>query len=122
MVLDFAIIDTALAQACSEFDHALIVPLRVSEHFQGQLEEYADRVRVVDFNPTAENLALEIYDRFRLRMLTHLEAGEGDRLHIESVEVKEGEAGAAEFYDPDTREELEDGVGEADDHLDGDSE
>lgn len=108
MVMDLDIL-SRLTPVVDKYDHALILPLTVPTYLQTQLEEHNSKIVVVDFNPTAENLAMELYYDFVKVLSTQLEAREGDRLHVESVRLHETEGGWAEFVEPDSREELIDG-------------
>lgn len=92
-----------------KYDHALILPACIPDHLQGQLEEHHAKLVLVDFNPTAENLALEMYTDFGTILSTHLEAGEGNRLHVDLVRVHETDSDYAEYEEPDERPELVDG-------------
>ena len=65
MVIDFGEIKQMTAELVNRYDHALLVPISLSAEQHLALKTFNKKLRVVKYNPTAENMAHEIFDVVR---------------------------------------------------------
>ncbi len=66
MVIDFAILKKVImVNVIDKFDHTLV--LRSDSRFRG-IEKHNDRVMYVDYQPTCENMLLDMVERIRHKL------------------------------------------------------
>lgn len=95
MVLDFSCL-SFIKDIVEEWDHALILSPYVNEPYLGALMEWNLKLKVMDFNPTAENIAMELFDRIKRRLQEDFPANAGSVV-LEKVRVWETEKAWAEY-------------------------
>jgi len=94
MVLDFGDLKNIVkTQVVNRFDHALMLNHLVSEKHQELLKQTTERIIVVDFQPTSENIAAYIAKILQ----QHLPAG----VHLFSIRLYETVTSFAEWFATD---------------------
>lgn len=104
MVVDLRLLEE-LRGLIGLFDHKLLLPLVLCDHYQGLLEEYGSRLMVTDYNPTVEQIALDIHDRVRQQIAGLLRDNQHRLLHLDKVRVYEDAEQWGEYEEPDERTE-----------------
>ena len=101
MVIDFGAL-AVLKSIVEEWDHAVILTTVVDRPYHTVMQEWNQKVVVVDYNPTAENMALDLFDKFRSVLQAGFpKAAVLRKLRIEGVRVHETDTGWAEYTEFD---------------------
>ena len=112
MVYDFGLMKGTIKQFIDSFDHCYVFWSKESDEFKDYIKKYNRRWIEVDFNPTAENLALFFHGwtEFILSK-TRMNNGESPQLHVASVIYHETATGYAqtEYDDVDLIYKNQDG-------------
>jgi 6-pyruvoyltetrahydropterin/6-carboxytetrahydropterin synthase len=96
MVLDFSELKNIVkTQVVNRFDHTLMVSRLVPGKQQELLRQTTDRILVVDFQPTSENIAIYISEILQ----QHLPAG----VNLFSIRLYETETSFAEWFADDNQ-------------------
>ncbi len=65
MVIDFGEVKSLIGEYIDSFDHALIMPNTMDEKYLSVLSAFNKKMKIVDYNPTAEAMAKDIYDTIK---------------------------------------------------------
>lgn len=96
MVLDFSELKNIVKmQVVNRFDHALMVSRLVPEKQQELLRQTTERIIVVDFQPTSENIVIYISEILQ----QHLPAG----VNLFGIRLYETETSFAEWFASDNQ-------------------
>ncbi|KAF0239095.1 MAG: 6-pyruvoyl tetrahydrobiopterin [Prolixibacteraceae bacterium] len=96
MVLDFSELKNIVkTQIINRFDHALMVNMMVSHQQLELLKQINERIFIVDFQPTSENIAIYISEMLQ----QHLPAG----VNLFSIRLYETETSFAEWFASDNQ-------------------
>jgi 6-pyruvoyltetrahydropterin/6-carboxytetrahydropterin synthase len=90
MVCDFGALGFMKEWIMEEFDHALFMHREMDDAYLAMLQKHNRKIRIMSWNPTAENMAFYI-----LRCLQNLSVGH-DGINVIRVRVHETETGYAE--------------------------
>jgi len=100
MVLDFAELKEIVGDYINSFDHVMIISKDASASYIEALESNntnIKHIKIVDYNPTAENMAKDIYDYVK-NQLSKFESSR-DRVRVAKVRFHETETGYAEYFE-----------------------
>lgn len=93
MVIDFGEISKLFKEYIDGYwDHALIMPDKFEKEYLDALAKYNKKLRIVDYNPTAEKMAKEMFNKF-YEMLVSV----GKQELLQGVRVHETATGWAEY-------------------------
>lgn len=112
MVYDFGLMKGTIKQFIDSFDHCYVFWSKESDEFKDYIKKYNRRWIEVDFNPTAENLALFFHGWIEFILSkTRMNNGESPQLHVASVIYHETATGYAqtEYDDVDLIYKNQDG-------------
>ena len=62
MIIDFGEVKATINEYMDEWDHALVMPVTLDEDYLNVLAEHNEKLMIVNYNPTAENMARDIYE------------------------------------------------------------
>ena len=96
MVVDFGEIKDILNDYFDQWDHALVMPSAMDGDYIYALKNYNKKLILVDYNPTAEMMARDMYGAVD-RLLKQCRADAGMSWYVCGVRVHETETGYAEF-------------------------
>ena len=65
MCMDFGEIKHKIGKIVQQWDHALIMPNELPSDYLSMLKKYNKNLFVVSYNPTAENMAKDLYYRIQ---------------------------------------------------------
>ncbi len=65
MVVDFGEVKTKAKPIIDKFDHALVLPDIYARQYTDMLHRYNEKLLVVDYNPTAEQLSFKLYESIK---------------------------------------------------------
>ena len=68
MVVDFTKVKDTIKAYMDTWDHALIMSKDMPQEYLETLKKFNKNLKIVDYNPTAENMAKDIYNFIRIRM------------------------------------------------------
>ena len=105
MLYDFGLMKGTIKQFIDSFDHCYVFWNKESEEFKDYVKKFNYRWIEVDFNPTAENLALFFHGWIEyILQHTRMHNDEDPLLHVASVRYHETATGYAqtEYDDVDT--------------------
>lgn len=92
MVIDFGLIKERIKDYIMSFDHALIVSEKLISKHPG-LKKHNKKLKIVNYNPTAEAMAYDIYQNIEKLMSKIL----GPHLWLQKVRFHETDTGYAEY-------------------------
>ena len=92
MVIDFGKVKEYIKDYIMSFDHALIVSKKLISKYS-ELEKHNKKLKVVDYNPTAEAMAEDIFNHIKELMKNVLQS----HLWLSKVRFHETATGYAEY-------------------------
>jgi len=95
MVIDFGKISSLIKQEVMKLDHALIIPESLPIDYISCLLKYNEKLILVPYNPTAEQFALNLFEKIE-RLMTSMEVKSKD-IRLKKVRFHETETGYAEY-------------------------
>jgi len=109
MVIDFKYVKDILNDYINSWDHCLVMSNRWPKEYLDILQKYNKRLKIVNYNPTAENMAKDIYKTTN-NLLTRalidensklLKPGEGytPDISISKVRLHETTTGYVDYYE-----------------------
>jgi 6-pyruvoyltetrahydropterin/6-carboxytetrahydropterin synthase len=73
MVIDFSDLKRIVNQYVVDFfDHSVVISTRASQPDIERVEQMFEKFYVVDFQPTCENLVIDMAERIRIRLPSHV--------------------------------------------------
>lgn len=102
MVLDFGLLKEFIKRMKNDWDHALILPIEMKDDFIELIKKKKlKKVLFMDKNPTAENMAMVIFEKLFHYLSKIIDIEYLDKMEstpqIEKVRVHETETGWAEY-------------------------
>lgn len=61
MVVDFGEVKDVIGDYVNSWDHSLTMPVFFDKAYLDMLKQYTKKMRITSYNPTAENMAKEMY-------------------------------------------------------------
>jgi 6-pyruvoyltetrahydropterin/6-carboxytetrahydropterin synthase len=93
MVIDFGKINSLFKRYIDNYwDHALIMPVSFSDEYLNILKRYNNKINIVSYNPTAENMACEMFKTFNYILIDN-----SINVKLDCVRVHETTTGWAEY-------------------------
>lgn len=100
MVVDFGEIKDVLKDYISQWDHSLTMPKMFPEEYLNMLAKYTKKFRITDYNPTAENMAKDMYKTLSSKLNDYqLEKNKKVNWLVYKVRLHETTTGWAEYTD-----------------------
>lgn len=109
MVIDFGLIKEKIGNYISSFDHSLIISKKMNENlFTNKLIKlihFNKNLKIVDYNPTAENMAKDIFQTIKkiLKPESEIKESKSDIVKmytcLSKVRFHETDTGYAEYSD-----------------------
>lgn len=96
MVVDFGEIKDLLNGYVASWDHSLVLCDKMSIAYLQMLEKYNKNLKIVSYNPTAENMANDIYWSIARLIQPHLEATQR-KFQLWKILLHETDKGYAEY-------------------------
>ena len=98
MVVDFGEVKDVIGDYVNQWDHSLIMPSDFDKEYLDMLAKYTKKFRVVDYNPTAENMAREMFEQIN-KMLTQYQLTKNSSVvyNVAKVRLHETTTGWAEY-------------------------
>lgn len=90
MLIDFTKVKDQIKEYINKWDHALVMPNTFSQEYIDMLYKYNMKLIIVKYNPTAENMAKDIYEYIASKIW-----------NVSKVRLHETDTGYAEYYEPD---------------------
>ena len=113
MVYDFGLMKGTIKQLIDSFDHCYVFWDKESEEFKDYIKKFNKRWLEVNFNPTAENLALFFHGQIEYILQHTLKKNDEDpELHVASVIYHETDTGYAQTEYEDVNMIFENNPGE----------
>ena len=94
MVIDFGKVKEYIKDYIMSFDHSLIVSKKLISKYP-ELKKHNKKLKVVDYNPTAEAMAEDIFNNIKELMKDILQS----HLWLEKVRFHETDTGYAEYFE-----------------------
>ena len=88
MIIDFGEVKFLMDDYVDSWDHALVMPDSFPEEYLNSLKKFNKKIKIVNYNPSAENMAKDMYAKFK----KHIPQTCKVRLH-------ETTTGYAEYYE-----------------------
>jgi len=95
MVIDFGEVKQLIKEYIDSWDHALVISQDMSEEYIEALQ-FNKKLKIVNYNPTAENMAKDIFDNVR-RLLEPISIRNDHWFKLEKVRIHETDTGYAEY-------------------------
>lgn len=92
MVIDFGYVKDKINDYIDSWDHALVMSEDMDAAYLAMLQEFNKNLKIVNYNPTAENMARDIFDNVRGLLGDFLKI-----IYVSRVRVHETETGYAEY-------------------------
>jgi 6-pyruvoyl-tetrahydropterin synthase len=94
MVIDFTKIKDKIKSYIDSWDHALVMSSEMPSEYLECLKKYNKNLKIVSYNPTAENMAKDIYHVVNHLLQYDLNGGECSK-----VRLHETDTGYADYYE-----------------------
>jgi len=88
MVVDFGEVKSKIGKYMDNWDHSLVMSVTMPKDYLDCLRDYNENLKIVKYNPTAENMAKDIYDHVKKLINT-----------LSKVRIHETATGWAEYYE-----------------------
>lgn len=88
MVVDFGEVKAKIKDYIDSWDHCLVMPGTMPEDYIKTLIKYNKNIKVVEYNPTAENMAKDMYIQIKFIIP-----------QLSKVRLHETDTGWAEYYE-----------------------
>ena len=88
MVIDFGEVKEKLKEYINSWDHAIVMPNSFDSEYIDSLKKYNKKIKIVNYNPTAENMSNDIYDTIK-KIFPQLS----------KVRLHETDTGYSEYYE-----------------------
>ena len=85
MVVDFGEVKDVIGRYVDEWDHSLTMPIYFDEEYLNMLRKYTKKFRVTTYNPTAENMAKNMYQNINILLEYTISATCGASSNIDNV-------------------------------------
>ena len=89
MVIDFGEVKQRIGKYIESWDHCLVMSSNMSQEYLKTLKKYNKNFKIVNYNPTAENMAKDMFDYVKKYIP-----------ELEMVRLYETATGWAEYYEP----------------------
>ena len=96
MVIDFGEVKKLIGKYIDSWDHMLIMPNSFPKQYLNMLKKFNKNLKIVYYNPTAENMAKEIYDNVN-HILKESGWSTNSLIRLTKVRFHETETGYAEY-------------------------
>jgi 6-pyruvoyltetrahydropterin/6-carboxytetrahydropterin synthase len=87
-IIDFKLIKDKLKDYIDKWDHCFVISSQMDKEYIDFEKKYNDKIEVVDFNPTAENMVKNMYDYIKIQFPC-----------LWKVRLHETDTGYAEYYE-----------------------
>ena len=92
MVIDFGEVKAKIGKYINSWDHCLVMPSTMPQEYLDMLKKYNKNIKIVDYNPTAENMARDMFLTIKR---------EHRELPLQKIRLHETETGWAEYSEED---------------------
>lgn len=98
MVVDFGEVKDVIGDYVNSWDHSLTMPKFFDDEYLNMLKKYTKKMRITDYNPTAENMAKEMFDEIN-KMVVDYQVKKYGKIdwNLSKVRLHETTTGWAEY-------------------------
>lgn len=98
MVVDFGEVKDILKDYIDKWDHSLTMPKMFPKEYLDMLSKYTKKFRITEYNPTAENMAEDMYNTLNDKLNDYqLETYKKIKWYLYKVRLHETTTGWAEY-------------------------
>ena len=100
MVVDFGEVKDIIGNYVNEWDHSLTMPIFFSKSYLNMLKKYTKKFRIMLCNPTAENMAKNMYQNINILLNEYaMKQKRTLNFKLSKVRLHETTTGWAEYYE-----------------------
>lgn len=100
MVVDFGEVKDVIGDYVNSWDHSLTMPVFFDKAYLDMLKQYTKKMRITSYNPTAENMAKEMFREINSMLKDYQEKRYGEMLwECTKIRLHETTTGWAEYYE-----------------------